>query len=78
VLSGKAPIFLIFWLGGWTLGGGFAMWTLYQMLRPAVPETIKLGNDDIAYDSGVPPFRQDFWTANRRNAGNPIFQSEQS
>lgn len=65
VLSGNAPFFLIFWLSAWTLGGGFAVYALYRMLRPPVPETLQLGADAITYDSGIPPFRQDFFTANR-------------
>ena len=73
VLSGNAPIFLVFWLGAWTVGGGFAIWSLYQMLRPSVPETLKLGNDGVNYDSGVPPFRQDFRIANRREAWKSYF-----
>jgi len=73
VLSGHATPFLIFWLGGWTLAGGFAVWTLYRIFRPTVPETLKLGTDGIAYDSGVPPFRQDFRATTRNDAWKSYF-----
>jgi len=73
VLSGHAPTFLILWLGGWTLGGGFAVWTLYRIFRPAVAETLKLEADGIVYDSGVPPFRQDFRPTNRKDAWKSYF-----
>jgi hypothetical protein len=73
VLSGHAPAFLMFWLGGWTLGGGFAVWMLYRIFRPAVPERLELGADGVAYDSGVPPFRQNFGTANRKEAWKSYF-----
>src|SRR5207237_5396578 len=30
---------LIFWLACWTVGGGFAVWTLWAVLRPDRPES---------------------------------------
>ena len=65
MLAGKAGIFLVFWLGGWTVGGALAVWTIYRIFRPPVPETLQLAADGVLYDSGVPPFRQDFNTWNR-------------
>src|SRR5689334_17162424 len=53
VLSGKANPFVVFWLGGWTIGGGFAAFFLYRLLRPSVPETLRIGFDGVAYDSGI-------------------------
>jgi hypothetical protein len=61
ILSGKASAFLIFWLGGWTLGGCFAAYSAYRSLRPAVPETLQLQRNGVAYDSGLPPFQFDSW-----------------
>src|SRR5262245_48890729 len=47
--------FLIFWLGAWTVGGIMAAYWLYRLLRPSVPETLRLTSNGVAYDSGVPP-----------------------
>jgi hypothetical protein len=68
VLAGNAPAFLIFWLCGWTLGGIAAAYTLFRVLRPAVPETLALGRNSVAYDSGVAPPQ---YNSYRRNQ-NPI------
>jgi hypothetical protein len=68
VLAGNAPVFLIFWLCGWTLGGVAAAYTLFRVLRPAVPETLALGRNSVAYDSGVAPPQ---YNSYRRNQ-NPI------
>src|ERR1700685_2883859 len=42
VLSGKASAFSVFWLGGWTIGGCFAAMYLYRLVRPSIPETLRL------------------------------------
>ena len=67
ILSGNGGPFLIFWLGAWTVGGMLAVSMLYRIFRPTVPETLKLGADGLAYDSGIPPFRQDFGAMNRKD-----------
>ena len=46
--------FLVFWLVGWTLGGIFAIFMLYILLRPRHPESITLNRDSFRYDSGTP------------------------
>jgi hypothetical protein len=60
VLSGRATAFEVFWLGAWAVGGGFAVVYLYRLLRPSVPETLRLGINSVVYDSGVPPFNYNF------------------
>jgi hypothetical protein len=45
-------LFLIGWLGGWTLGGAFAIFALVNMLRPARPEAVTLGVEDVIHDPG--------------------------
>ena len=52
--------FIIFWLCGWTLGGLAAMWYLYKIIRPSVPETLIFSNPVLVYDSGVVPFQMSF------------------
>jgi len=54
-MAGKAPAFLVFWLCAWTLGGIWAAYLLFRLLRPSVPETITLRRNSVAYDSGVAP-----------------------
>jgi len=73
ILSGNGGFFLVFWLGAWTVGGAFAVSMLYRMFRPAIPETLELAADGVTYDTGIPPFRYDFSTANRRGAWKSYF-----
>ena len=68
VLAGNAPAFLIFWLAAWTLGGIAAAYTLFRVVRPSVPETLALGRNSIAYDSGVAPPQFNSYKRNQ----NPI------
>jgi hypothetical protein len=58
-------IFLLFWLGGWTVGGILAALTAYQIFRPTVPETLQLKRGSVAYDSGLPPFELNSHTRNK-------------
>jgi hypothetical protein len=39
------------------LGEIWGIFLLYRLLRPAVPESLKLQFDSVAYDSGIPPVR---------------------
>jgi hypothetical protein len=56
VLSGRANLFMIFWLCAWTVGGGFAAYALYQMMRQPIPEVFRLMTPGLRYDSGRRPF----------------------
>lgn len=47
--------FAVVWLGAWTVGGGFAIWTLWRMLRPSVPETLVFAKPNLIYDTGIQP-----------------------
>jgi hypothetical protein len=68
--SGRAPAgalaFLAFWLVGWTLGGGMAVYWAYRAFRPSTPESLRLTPQGVTYDSGVPPLRTFFGYASRR------------
>lgn len=66
-------IFVACWFVAWTVGGIFAMSILYRMLRPSVPEMLRLRAHDVMYDSGVSP-PQDFSgrTAWRRGAWRSV------
>jgi hypothetical protein len=72
-LSGNAPFGLFFWLGGWTLGGAFAMFILYQSFRPSVPESLRLMRNGVSYDSGRPPFQTHFGYASQKQAWKSFF-----
>jgi hypothetical protein len=70
LMAGQGSAFLVFWLAGWTIGGGFAVFTVYRILRPTIPETLTLRATRITYDTGVAPFelsghqsRNDAWKA---------------
>jgi hypothetical protein len=57
--KGPQP-FLIFWLGAWTVGGVFAVYFLYRIFRPSMPERMVLSYASLSYDSGIPPFQVSF------------------
>jgi hypothetical protein len=59
LLNGESRAFLIFWLGVWTIAGGFALRALWAMLRPALPESVRLEADILQYDSGCRLQRRD-------------------
>jgi hypothetical protein len=73
IISGSANPFLIFWLGAWTVGGAFALWTIYRALRPSVPETLRLGQNGVTYDSGMAPFQMNFGYVNQKQAWQSYF-----
>jgi hypothetical protein len=73
LLAGKANTFFILWLGGWSIGGIFVIYFLYRLFRPTVPETLRLSDDGVAYDSGIPPFRMYFGLANQMEALRSLF-----
>lgn len=51
-LARGAQPFLVVWLGLWTLGGVAAIWSLWVMLRPIRPESVRLEDDAFRYDPG--------------------------
>jgi hypothetical protein len=59
VLAGNANAFLIVWLCGWTVAGVFAVVSIYRVFRPAVPESLTLKRNSVAYDSGIQPLQFD-------------------
>jgi hypothetical protein len=65
--------FLVLWLGAWMLAGAYAMFVLYKVFRPSVPESLRLMPDAVAYDSGMPPFQLNFSQANQREAWKSLF-----
>ena len=63
IVSGEAKEgsgFVLFWLIAWTVGGIFAFWFLFRLLRPSVPEELLLTVPSLVYDSGTPPFTMSF------------------
>jgi hypothetical protein len=64
LMQGKGGFFLVFWLGGWTVGGIFAALTAYRILRPTVPETLRLRRGSVEYDSGIPSLEVDTYRKN--------------
>jgi len=72
VLSGAAAIFEVVWLAAWTMGGLMAIYFLYRLLRPSVPETLRLRANDVVYDSGMPPV-QLYGYQNQKEVWNSLF-----
>jgi hypothetical protein len=60
LLSGQRAPFVVFWLGGWTIGGVLAALFLYRVLRPPVPQSLRLKPTGVWYDSGIPAFQLTF------------------
>lgn len=63
--SGEGDGFLVFWLIAWTLIGGFAVYLTYRAFRPSVPESLRLMPNGVAYDSGIPPLMDHFYTSSK-------------
>ena len=63
ITSGDAGFFLIFWLGGWSLGGVFAASMLYNVFKKKVPEQLLLNRPKLSLDTGSPTLQ----TTGRRN-----------
>ena len=73
ILSGKGGLFIVGWLAAWTVGGGFAAYMLFRILKPAVPESLRLKGDAVSYDSGVPGFQAQFNRMRQRDAFRNFF-----
>jgi hypothetical protein len=72
--QGPGDLFLIFWLGAWTVGGILVFFTLFRILRPTVPETLLLSQPSITYDSGVAPFQFSFSFRSQMDMWKKLFQ----
>lgn len=57
LLTGRAPgpvsLFLIGWLGAWTVGGAFCAYTIYLAVRPPRPAELELTEGEIHYVTGT-------------------------
>ena len=64
-------LFSIVWLGGSTIGGVFAFFMLYIVIRPLRPESLTLGFKLFRYDSGTASIAMFFnpWYAMHRYGG---------
>ena len=70
----KGPnMFLIFWLAAWTIAGLLAVYYLYRIFRPSVPERIILSYPHMIYDSGIPPFRVIFSFGTQKDVWKKMF-----
>jgi len=49
--------FFSLWLCGWSVGGIFAIYFLYRIIRKAVLEKLTLNRPNLKYDTGIPPFK---------------------
>jgi hypothetical protein len=67
--------FLVFWLGGALLGAAFAIYSIYRIFRPSVPESLRLKRNSLFYDSGIPPYQMSYryGYANQKEAWKAMF-----
>ena len=72
--SAAANGFLVVWLGAWALGAAWAIFVLYKLFRPSVPESLRLMPDGVVYDSGAPPLQMNFFSyADHREHWKSLF-----
>jgi hypothetical protein len=67
-MGGHGSWFEDSWLGGWVLGEAFALYFLYRILRPSLPERFVARADRLEYDSGLGPPQS--YPGNSRNSWN--------
>src|SRR5262249_50409551 len=80
LIHGKAKgenWFLIFWLVGWTVGGIFAMVTLFRLLRRSIPESLLLERPNLIFDTGVAPFVMAFDYRSSMDAWKRMFKKRE-
>ncbi len=64
VVLGQASFGIVCWLAAWTAGGGVAIWQVWRMVQPSLPEAITLALDYLIYDPGrswTPPSNYRGW-----------------
>ena len=54
ILNGEGNLFLIAWLGAWSIGGIFAFYFLYRIFRKTIPEKLTLKKFELSIDTGIP------------------------
>lgn len=73
ISSGEGSAFLIFWLGGWTVGGLFAGYMIYRVFQKSIPEQLLLNRPSLSLDTGMPPIKIDFGMRNQKDYWNSVF-----
>jgi len=73
IAAGSANSFVVFWLGCWTVGGIFALYYLYRVLRPPVSASLRLRSTGVLYDSGIPGFKLQFGYVGPRDYWKNLF-----
>jgi hypothetical protein len=63
LVTGSGPPSLVFLLAVLTVGGGLAVWTLWAVIRPTRPESVRLEAEVLRYDPGRGPY--DPWRRSR-------------
>jgi hypothetical protein len=67
-------LFMIFWLGGWTIGGVMIMYSIYNIVKPLKPAYLKLSIGAIRYETGTEPFNFFMWDYRRRKESSGFFK----
>jgi len=56
ILAGQGNLFMFGWLGAWTIGGAFVIFSIWKALKPMKPESILLSFDNFTHFPGYTPF----------------------
>lgn len=67
-------LFMIFWLGGWSIGGVMIMYSIYNTVKPLKPASLKLSTGVIIYETGTEPFNFFMWDYRRRKEFSGYFK----
>ena len=73
IISGHASAFLSIWLAGWSIGGLFAVYTIYRIFRKSAPEELLLSKPTLSMDTGVAPFKMSFGITNQMDYWKSMF-----
>lgn len=67
-------LFVLFWLGGWTVGGVMIMYFIYNLIKPMKPAILKLSVGSIRYETGTEPFDFFMWDYRQRKEFSGFFK----
>ena len=67
-------LFMLFWLGAWTVGGVMITYCIYNLVKPLKPAILKLSIGSIRYETGTEPFDPFMWDYRRRKEPSGFFK----
>jgi hypothetical protein len=73
LVSGQVEIFTMFWLGFAALAEIMAIYFLFRIFRPPVPESLTLKRSGVIYDSGIPPLQMNYHYTSQKDSWKAMF-----